>query len=86
MRVLKLIVVTGLGYIFLATVALVANGLNHNVANAGVIVVSGHAVTGDGTPSPRLQSRLDVPLKLFRERLAPLISRRSLSTGLSARN
>jgi vancomycin permeability regulator SanA len=38
-----------------------------------VIVVPGNTIMPDGTPSPRLQARLDVALKQFQERRAPRI-------------
>ena len=59
--------------VLLAVGAIVLDGMQDRVAYADVIVVPGNTVASDGTPSKRLQARLDVALKLFRERRAPLI-------------
>lgn len=61
------------GLFLLATVALVLAGLNDKPAPADVIVVPGNTILPDGTPSPRLQARLDVALKQFQEHRAPRI-------------
>ncbi|MGX9781759.1 YdcF family protein [Janthinobacterium lividum] len=61
------------GLFLLATVALVLAGLNDKLAPADVIVVPGNTIAPDGTPSPRLQARLDVALKQFQEHRAPRI-------------
>ncbi|WP_402718755.1 YdcF family protein [Janthinobacterium rivuli] len=56
-----------------ATAALVLDGLNDKPASADVIVVPGNTILPDGTPSPRLQARLDAALKQFQENRAPRI-------------
>lgn len=61
------------GLFLLATIALVLAGLNDKLAPADVIVVPGNTIAPDGTPSPRLQARLDVALKQFQEHRAPRI-------------
>ncbi|KAB0325838.1 YdcF family protein [Janthinobacterium sp. PLB04] len=61
------------GLFLLATVALVLAGLNDKLVPADVIVVPGNTIAPDGTPSPRLQARLDVALKQFQEHRAPRI-------------
>ncbi|MDO8034077.1 YdcF family protein [Janthinobacterium sp. SUN128] len=61
------------GVFLLATAALVLAGLNDKLAPADVIVVPGNTIAPDGTPSPRLQARLDVALKQFQEHRAPHI-------------
>ncbi|NMM27309.1 MAG: YdcF family protein [Glaciimonas sp.] len=73
MQRLKLLILICLSCFLLATSAIVAAGLNDQLANADLIVVPGNAVARDGTPSPRLRARLDVALQLFQERRAPLI-------------
>ncbi len=73
MQRLKQLILIGLGCFFLGTGAIVATGLNDQVANADMIVVPGNAILADGTPSPRLQARLDAALKLFQEDRASLI-------------
>ena len=59
--------------LLLASAAIVAAGLDDHIAPADMIVVPGNTVAPDGTPSPRLQARLDVALKQFRDRQAPRI-------------
>ncbi|CAM2894755.1 YdcF family protein [Janthinobacterium lividum] len=61
------------GLFLLATAALVLAGLNDKLVPADVIVVPGNTILPDGTPSPRLQARLDVALKQFQEHRAPRI-------------
>ncbi|QKY04324.1 YdcF family protein [Janthinobacterium lividum] len=61
------------GLFLLATATLVLAGLNDKLAPADVIVVPGNTIAPDGTPSPRLQARLDVALKQFQEHRAPHI-------------
>lgn len=73
MRHLKPFIFISLGSVFLAASAIVAAGLNDHISNADMIVVPGNTVAPDGTPSPRLQARLDVALELFRESRAPII-------------
>ncbi len=73
MRRLKFLLLIGLCFFLLAVGIIVLEGVNDNVADADLIVVPGHTVTADGTPSPRLKARLDVALKVFREHRAPLI-------------
>ena len=48
-------------------------GLSDDARKADVIVVLGNKVERDGTPSRRLQCRLDCALRLYREELAPVI-------------
>jgi vancomycin permeability regulator SanA len=57
----------------LAALALVWAGLQDRVIDADLIVVPGNTVAADGTPSPRLQARLDAALTLYRAHHAPLI-------------
>ena len=59
--------------LLLASAAIVAAGLDDHIAPADMIVVPGNTVAPDGTPSPRLQARLDVALQQFRNRQAPRI-------------
>ena len=59
--------------LLLASAAIVAAGLDDQIAPADMIVVPGNTVAPDGTPSPRLQARLDVALQQFRNRQAPRI-------------
>ncbi|SDG84653.1 YdcF family protein [Janthinobacterium sp. YR213] len=61
------------GLFLLATATLVLAGLRDKLAPADVIVVPGNTIAPDGTPSPRLQARLDVALKQFQEHRAPRI-------------
>jgi len=73
MRKLKLLSLITISGVLLAAIAIVATGLAEHVENADMIVVPGNTVFPDGTPSPRLQSRLDVALKLYKEGRAPII-------------
>jgi vancomycin permeability regulator SanA len=56
-----------------AATALAIAGLNDTLARADAIVVPGNTVAPDGTPSPRLQARLDAALNVYRQGYAPLI-------------
>ena len=73
MRKIILLSLSALAVFLLATAALVLVGLHDKLAPADVIVVPGNTIMPDGTPSPRLQARLDVALKQFEERRAPRI-------------
>jgi vancomycin permeability regulator SanA len=73
MRKITVLGLATAGVFLLATTALVLAGLNDKLAPADVIVVPGNTIMPDGTPSPRLQARLDVALKQFQERRAPRI-------------
>lgn len=73
MKRLKLLILVILGCFLLAGSVIVVTGLDDKIANADIIVVPGNTVAPDGTPSPRLQARLDAALKLFQEHRAPLI-------------
>ena len=59
--------------LLLASAAIVAAGLDDHIAPADMIVVPGNTVAPDGTPSPRLQARLDAALTQFRNRQSPRI-------------
>ena len=73
MRKIILLSLSALAVFLLATAALVLAGLHDKLAPADVIVVPGNTILPDGTPSPRLQARLDVALKQFQEHRAPRI-------------
>src|SRR5471032_1175848 len=73
MHRLKQIAMAALLAFLLGTAALVLSGLHDQLAQADMIVVPGNTIAPDGRPSPRLQARLDVALKQFRERRAPRI-------------
>ena len=73
MRKITVLGLTTAGVFLLATAALVLAGLHDKLAPADVIVVPGNTILPDGTPSPRLQARLDVALKQFQEHRAPRI-------------
>lgn len=73
MRKIILLSLSALAIFLLATAALVLAGLNDKEAPADVIVVPGNTIMPDGTPSPRLQARLDAAVKQFREHRAPRI-------------
>src|SRR5450830_17956 len=73
MRKITVLGLTTAGVFLLATTALVLAGLNDKLAPADVIVVPGNTIAPDGTPSPRLQARLDVALKQFQQHRAPHI-------------
>jgi vancomycin permeability regulator SanA len=73
LRQLKVFTLSSMALFFLGASALVITGLNDTVFKADVIIVPGNTILPDGTPSPRLQARLDVALQLFREQRAPLI-------------
>lgn len=73
MRKITVLGSSTVGIFLLATATLVLAGLNDKLAPADVIVVPGNTILPDGTPSPRLQARLDVALKQFQEHRAPRI-------------
>ena len=73
MRKITVLGLATAGGFLLATTALVGAGLNDKLAPADVIVVPGNTILPDGTPSPRLQARLDVALRQFQEHRAPRI-------------
>ncbi|AQR70234.1 hypothetical protein BZG29_19355 [Janthinobacterium sp. LM6] len=73
MRRLTLTALLALITFLLATAAMVLEGLNDKLAPADVIVVPGNTILPDGTPSPRLQARLDAALQQFQAHRAPRI-------------
>ena len=72
-RLFTRLVLAALSVFVLATVVLVLAGLNDKNGQAELIVVPGNTIAPDGTPSPRLQARLDVAVKLFKQGNAPRI-------------
>lgn len=69
MKALKRIVI-GLALLFAAGVAAIAiDGLNDNATKSDVAVVLGSKVMPDGTPSARLQARLDRTADLYQQGL-----------------
>ena len=73
MRKIILLSLSALAVFLLATATLVLAGLHDKLAPADVIVVPGNTILPDGTPSPRLQARLDAALTQFQAGLAPRI-------------
>ena len=73
LRFIKRLVLLALGAFVLASIALVVAGLNDKPGQAQLIVVPGNTIAPDGTPSPRLQARLDAAIRLFKEGRAPRI-------------
>jgi len=73
MRLLKIFAALLASVFLLACSLIVAAGCHDKPANADVIVVPGNTVAPDGTPSPRLQARLDAALDLYRDRRAAFI-------------
>lgn len=67
-----LLLVGALGYLA-AAAAIAFDGLSDRVEPADAIVVLGTTVFADGTPSPRLQARLDRALDVYRGGGAPLV-------------
>ncbi len=57
----------------LGSLAIVIWGLADRINVADVIIVPGNEVAADGTPSPRLQARLDAALRMFEHHRARLI-------------
>lgn len=57
----------------LASLAIVVWGLADRINVADVIIVPGNTVAPDGTPSPRLQARLDAALRMFEHHRARVI-------------
>ncbi|MGW8394432.1 YdcF family protein [Pseudoduganella sp. HUAS MS19] len=73
MRLLKLFAASLAAFFLLGCGLLVVAGCSDRHADADMIVVPGNTVAADGTPSPRLQARLDAALALYRGHRAPLI-------------
>jgi vancomycin permeability regulator SanA len=69
----KILVFVCVGSFLIGAGAIVATGLNDQAGAADMIVVPGNTVAPDGTPSPRLQARLDAALTVFRAGRAPRI-------------
>lgn len=57
----------------LASLAIVIWGLADRINVADIVIVPGNTVAADGTPSPRLQARLDAALRLFEHHRVRLI-------------
>ena len=71
----KVIVAAGvcLGLFAAACVLIALTGVDDNNAAADIIVVPGNTVLEDGSLSERLKSRLDVALRLYNGKRAPVI-------------
>ncbi len=65
--------VAGCAWFAVHTAVLLWRGFADDARSADAMVVLGNKVERDGTPSPRLQRRLDCALRLYREGLAPVI-------------
>jgi vancomycin permeability regulator SanA len=65
MKTLKYIFLTALSVALVAATAIVTDGLTDNVQKADVMVILGNKIELDGTPSKRLQSRLDKGIELY---------------------
>ena len=72
-KALKYLILFFAVWLSLHTIIIVIVGLNDNVAQADAIVIFGNKVETDGTPSKRLQSRLDKGLELYNQGVAPLL-------------
>lgn len=72
-RLFTRLVLAALSVLVLASIVLVIAGLNDRHGQAALIVVPGNTIAPDGTPGPRLQARLDVAVKLFKQGNAPRI-------------
>lgn len=72
-RIAKWVLVAAVTAYAVAAITLVAAGLNDTLARADAIVVPGNTVAPDGTPSARLQARLDAALSVYRRGYAPRI-------------
>jgi vancomycin permeability regulator SanA len=73
MRLLKFSATLIAAIFLLGCGLIVAAGCSDRLAEADLIVVPGNTVAADGTPSPRLQARLDAALALYRDRRAKLV-------------
>ncbi len=60
-------------WFLLHTVLIIWDGLHDEIAPADVAVVLGNQVEADGSPSPRLQARLDKTLDIYQQGLAKKI-------------
>lgn len=68
-----MVLAAGFAWFAVHTLILLWAGFSDDAQRADVIVVLGNKVERDGTPSRRLQCRLDCALRLYREELAPVI-------------
>ncbi|MCW7541017.1 YdcF family protein [Aquabacterium sp. A7-Y] len=73
LRTGKWLLLGGLGSYLAAAVVIAIAGLRDHIEPADAIVVPGNTVAPDGTPSTRLQARLDRALEVYRQGAAPLI-------------
>lgn len=80
---LIILVLIGLAWFFVHSVIIVVDGFVDEVEHVDAIVVLGNMVNDDGSPSPRLQSRLDKAAELYEEGYADWIF---LSGGISIEN
>ncbi len=73
MRKFKFLVLTITTPFVLAAAAISVTGLTDRIRVGDMIIVPGNTVAPDGTPSPRLQARLDAALRLFQHHRARMI-------------
>ena len=60
-------------WFFIHTILVIWAGLNEEIKQADVAIVLGNKVDENGIPSPRLQSRLDRAIELYRQGMAEQI-------------
>jgi vancomycin permeability regulator SanA len=72
-RKLLITVTFALLFFLTAIIALIWSGLTERLAKADIALVLGNKVNPDGTPSPRLNARLDKAASLFRSGYFPKI-------------
>lgn len=69
LRTLAIITAAVVVAFLIASIVLVASGMNDEIHEADVAVVLGNTVNPDGSPSPRLAARLDMAVELHRRGL-----------------
>ncbi len=73
MRRIKSLLYIGCGSLIVGMGMIVIAGLSEKITDADLIIVPGNTIAPDGTPSPRLQARLDAALHLYQTGKARLI-------------
>ncbi len=73
MKALKYIGIIILSWVVIHSIVIVADGLTDNPIKADCILILGNTVNVDGTPSKRLQSRLDKGADLYKNHYAERI-------------
>ncbi len=72
-KIFKYLFIFFVAWGFIHSAVIVIDGYDDNIEQADAVLIFGNKVNEDGTPSNRLQSRLERGLELYNDGIAPII-------------